>query len=82
MRYLEPENKNAKRVNWEISERTREIVKQYAEYGEKSESEAADFFLTNILTDKNFLEWVAKKRNNKRIVQRMGIEDKVKINSN
>ena len=81
MRYLEPENKNAKRVSWEISERTREIAKQYAEYAEKSESDTVDFFLTNILTDKKFLTWIEEKRNNKRIVQRMGIEDKVKTNS-
>lgn len=82
MRYLEPKGLNAKKVNWEISERTREIVKQYAEYAERTESEAVDFFLMNILTDKKFLEWIGTKRNNKRIVQRMGVEDKVKINSN
>jgi|HigsolmetaAR205D_1030408.scaffolds.fasta_scaffold00274_18 hypothetical protein len=79
MRFLEPKNNNAKKVNWEISEQSREIVKQYAEYAERTESEAVDFFLTNILLDKKFIEWIENKRNNKRIVQKMGIEDKVKV---
>lgn len=82
MRYLEPKGLNAKKVNWEISEQTREIVKQYAEYAERTENETVDLFLTNILTDKKFLEWIGTKRNNKRIVQKMGLEGKIKINSN
>ncbi|MFJ7727836.1 hypothetical protein ACIQXV_16935 [Neobacillus sp. NPDC097160] len=53
MRYLEPKGLNAKKVNWEISEQSREIVKQYAEYAERTESETVDLFLSNILTDKN-----------------------------
>ncbi len=30
MQFLEPKNKNAKSVDWEISEQVRVIVKQYA----------------------------------------------------
>lgn len=76
MKFLEPKNKNAKPVDWDISEQVREIVKQYAIYSERTESEAADEFLLNILEDKRFIEWVANKRSNKRIVKKMGIEDK------
>ncbi len=77
MKFLEPKNKNAKPVDWEISEQTREIVKQYAEYAERTESETVDEFLLNILGDKKFIEWISTKRSNKRIVRKMGIEDKV-----
>ncbi|MYL53184.1 hypothetical protein GLW08_07510 [Pontibacillus yanchengensis] len=76
MRFLEPKNKNVKAVDWEISEQTREIVRQYAEYAERTESETVDEFLLNILDDKKFIEWVTNKRSNKRIVRRMGLEDK------
>ena len=77
MKFREPKNKNAKPVDWEISEQTREIVKQYAEYAERTESETVDEFLLNILGDKKFIEWISTKRSNKRIVRKMGIEDKV-----
>ncbi|HIE0516968.1 MULTISPECIES: hypothetical protein [Bacilli] len=53
------------------------IVKQYAEYAERTESEAVDEFLLNILDDKKFIEWIANKRSNKRIVEKMGIKDRV-----
>ncbi len=58
MQFLEPKNKNAKSVDWEISEQVRVIVKQYAEYAERTESEAVDEFLLNILDDKKFIEWL------------------------
>ncbi|WRN73414.1 hypothetical protein UM610_10080 [Staphylococcus aureus] len=63
--------------DWEISEQVRVIVKQYAEYAERTESEAVDEFLLNILDDKKFIEWIANKRSNKRIVEKMGIKDRV-----
>jgi len=77
MQFLEPKNKKAEPVDWEISEQTREIVKQYAIYSERTESEVVDEFLLNILEDKKFIDWIAKKRSNKRIVRKMRIEDKV-----
>lgn len=77
MRFLEPKNKNAKPVDWTISEQTREIVKQYAEYAERTESETVDEFLLNILGDQKFIDWVTNKRSNKRVVKKMGIEGKV-----
>ena len=63
-------------MDWEISEQVRVIVKQY-EYAERTESEAVDEFLLNILDDKKFIEWIANKRSNKRIVEKMGIKDRV-----
>ena len=49
-------NKNAKSVDWEISEQVRVIVKHT--YAERTESEAVDEFLLNILDDKKFIEWI------------------------
>lgn len=77
MKFIKPKNRNAKKVDWEISEKTRAVVSNYAEYTEYSESETVDIFLLNILDDKDFLEWVKNRRNNKRITKQMGIEDKV-----
>lgn len=68
IRFIEPKNKRAEKVGWKISERTRSIVKYYAEYTEFTEDELVDEFLLNILNDKKFLKWVEGKRYNKRIL--------------
>lgn len=77
MKFIKPKNKNANKVDWEISERTRAIVKHYSEYTEYNESEIVDMFLLNILEDKEFIDWVSNKRNNKRIVKELEIEELV-----
>lgn len=77
MRFIKPKNKNAKRVDWELSEQTRAIVKYYAEYTEYTEDEVVETFLLNILKDEDFIEWIKDKRNNKRIIKQLKIEDKV-----
>lgn len=81
MKFIKPKNTNADKVDWLISERTKAIVKYYAEYTEYSESEVADKFLQNILDDKDFIKWIEQKRNNKRLVKQMEIEDLVKVKS-
>jgi hypothetical protein len=68
IRFIEPKNKRAEKVGWKISERTRSIVKYYAEYTEFTEDELVDEFLLNILNDKKFLKWIDGKRYNKRIL--------------
>jgi hypothetical protein len=75
MKFIEPKNKNSTKVDWDISERVRAVVKYYAEYTEYSESEVVDMFLLNILDDEQFLEWIASKRNNKRILKQLEIEE-------
>ncbi len=77
MKFIKPKNTNAQRVKWEVSEQTRAIVKYYAEFTEYDESEIVDMFLKNILDDKDFIEWVSKKRNNKRIIKQMEAEELV-----
>ncbi|UTI40994.1 hypothetical protein [Niallia sp. RD1] len=81
MKFIKPKNTNADKVDWLISERSQAIVKYYAEYTQYSESEVADKFLQNILDDKDFIKWIEQKRNNKRLIKQMEIEDMVKVKS-
>jgi hypothetical protein len=75
LEFIKPKNKNAKEVNWKISERTRAIVSYYAEYCEYTEEEVVDEFLQrNLLKDDQFIEWVKSLRNNKRMLKTIGIE--------
>lgn len=77
MKFIKPKNNKIENVDWLISERVRAIVKTYAEYTEYSESEVVDMFLLNILDDKDLLKWIENKRNNRRIVKQLEIEDLV-----
>lgn len=57
LEFIKPKNKNAKKVNWNISERTRAMVSYYAEYSEYSEEEVVDEFLQlNLIKDEQFME--------------------------
>lgn len=80
MKFIKPKNNNAENVDWLISERVRALVKIYAEYTGYSESEVVDTLLLNILDDKDFLKWIENKRNNRRIVKQLEIEDLVETN--
>lgn len=73
--YIKPKNLNSERVDWIVSEQTRNIVAAFSEYSEYTESEVVDEFLKNILTDKDFVNWVMKKRNNKRLLKQLGLEE-------
>ncbi|MEK4970115.1 hypothetical protein MKX29_21195 [Cytobacillus sp. FSL R7-0696] len=77
MKFIKPKNQNAEKVDWLISERARNIVKSYEEYTEHSESEVANLFLLNLLDDKEFSAWIENRRNNRRMVKQLGIEDLV-----
>lgn len=61
MNFIKPKNKNVEKVDWLLSERTRAIVKYYAEYTEYSESEIVDKFLLNILEDEDFVQSIAQR---------------------
>lgn len=73
--YIKPKNLNSEQVNWVISEQTRNIVAAFSEYSEYTESEVVDEFLKNILTDEEFVDWAMKKRNNKRLLKQLGLEE-------
>ncbi|WP_051428394.1 hypothetical protein [Bacillus sp. J33] len=73
--YIKPKNLSAERPDWLISEHTRNIVAAFAEYSEYTESEVVDKFLKNLLTDEDFVNWAKNKRNNKRLLKQLGIEE-------
>ena len=73
--YIKPKNLNSEQVNWFVSEQTRNIVAAFSEYSEYTESEVVDEFLKNILTDEEFVDWAIKKRNNKRLLKQLGLEE-------
>jgi hypothetical protein len=81
LKFIKPKNNKAENVDWLISERVRAIVKTYAEYTEYSESEIVDTFLLNLLDDKEFIKWIENKRNNRRIVKQLEIEDLVETDN-
>ncbi|WP_299094723.1 hypothetical protein [uncultured Metabacillus sp.] len=80
MKFVEPKNKNVEKVDWKLSEKTRAIVKYYSEYTEYSESEIVDMFLRNLLEDENFIKWIESKRNNRRIVKQLELEELLEEN--
>jgi hypothetical protein len=71
MEFIKPKKTQGRKVNWIVSEHTRAIVKYYAQYTEYSEDEVVDTFLKNLLKDEDFLEWIQKKRFNKRITDQL-----------
>lgn len=76
LEFIHPKNKNAQKVNWNISERTRALVSYYAEYSEYSQEEVVDEFLQrNLIKDDHFIEWIKSKRNNKRMLKAIGIDE-------
>lgn len=77
MKFIKPKNDNAENVDWLVSERVRNLVKTYAEYTEYIESEVVNKFLLNLLDDKDFIDWIENKRNNRRIVKQLEIEELV-----
>lgn len=67
MKFIKPKRK--RKVDWEVSEDTKVLVKYYAQYTELSEEEVVDVFLGNLRYDKDFIAWAERKRNNKRIME-------------
>lgn len=79
MKFIEPKNRNLSKVDWKVSDRTRAIVKYYAEYTEFTEEEIVDEFLTNILLDPKFREWIENRRYNKRILSQIFDSEDINI---
>ena len=69
MRFIQ--QKRSEKVNWVISEQTRSIVENYAKFTNCSDSEVADLFLKNILSDPDFQHYLKTHRRTKRIIDRI-----------
>lgn len=80
MKFIEPKRKIYTNVQWTISNRTKAIVEYYSKYTGYLEDEIVDDFLKNILEDAEFLKWIQKKRNNKRICSKLFDDIKVEAN--
>ncbi|WP_456276157.1 hypothetical protein [Bacillus sp. AK128] len=75
MKFIEPKEDLGKKVDWKVTDHTRAIVKYYAEYTHLNESEIVDRFLKNILEDEKFLDWILRKRRNKRMIEQLMINE-------
>lgn len=73
MRWATP--KNAKRVTWELSKHSLDIVEYYAKYAGRPQNEIVDQFLQNILGDPRFARYLRTQRRNKRLVSKLFFGD-------
>jgi hypothetical protein len=69
MEFIKPKQKLGSKVVWQISDRTKFVVKYYSEYTGLSEDEIVDQFLMNILKDQDFDKWINNKRRKTRIMK-------------
>lgn len=82
MDFIKPKPKIGTKTNWSVSDRTKSIVKYYAEYTGLSEDEVVDQFLTNILKDEDFNKWINSKRRKTRITKQLFPEQSVEDKAN
>lgn len=75
MKYIKPKYTEVEQVTFKLSRKTRTIIAQYAEYTGLNENHVLEEFLDNILTDKDFINYIEKKRSNRRIKRDMGLSD-------
>lgn len=71
MDFIKPKARMGTKTNWSVSDRTKSIVKYYAEYTGLSEEEVVDQFLTNILKDEDFNNWINSRRRKTRITKQL-----------
>ncbi|MEH7255726.1 hypothetical protein V7111_26830 [Neobacillus niacini] len=74
MRFMMPKEKNLKKVDWEVSQKTIDLVNAYSEYTDYTENEVVEYFLSQIQEDKRFRTWAMKKRNNKKLLKLLELD--------
>lgn len=82
MEFIKPKQKLGSKVTWQVSDRTKSIVKYYAEYTGLSEDEVVDLFLTNILKDQDFNKWINDRRRKTRIMKQLFPDKQSEVKSN
>lgn len=75
LKFIEPKNLKTSKVNWSLPQKTIRLVEHYAEYTGYSEEEVLARFLDNLLLDENFKEHIKKKRNNRRILKDLELNE-------
>ena len=72
--FLKPKAKLGSKSTWVVSEQTKAIVKYYAQYTGYSEDEVVDKVLSKLKDDPEFINWIKKKRRNKRAISQIFYE--------
>ncbi len=75
LKFIEPKNLKTTKVDWSLPQKTIRLVEHYAEYTGYSEEEVVSQFLNNLLLDTNFKEHIKKKRNNRRILKDLELNE-------
>lgn len=71
---INPKRLNRKEVDWQISERSRNILKHFSEFSEHTEEDIVEILLNSLMEDEDFLKWAYEKRNNKRMLNELGLK--------
>lgn len=72
MKPIKPKFSNTVKLEIQISDKSKEILVQYAKYTKYSESEIIDKLIGEIAEDDlDFIEWLSKRRNLKRIQKKI-----------
>jgi hypothetical protein len=75
LRFMMPKEKNLKKNDWELPQKTLDLVKAYSEYTDYTENEVVEFYLNQIQEDERFRDWALKKRNNKKLLKVLDMEE-------
>jgi len=67
MKPIKPKYTSLVKAEFNISDRSKEIIKQYANYTKFSESEIVDRLITEIMDDTDFVIHLKEKRYNRKI---------------
>lgn len=63
------------KVSLKLSEQTRAIIEEYADFVGMTQDQVVDIFLKNLLADPNFAKYLRSKRNSKRLVNKIFFGD-------
>jgi septation ring formation regulator EzrA len=75
MRFMVPKEKNLKQTDWEVPQKIIDLVKAYSEYTDYTENEVVEYYLNQIQEDERFRDWAKKRRNNKKLLKLLEIEE-------
>jgi hypothetical protein len=75
MRFMVPKEKNLNTADWEVPQKIIDLVKAYSEYTDYTENEVVEYYLSQIQEDERFRAWVLNKRNNKKLLKLLEIEE-------
>lgn len=67
MEFIKPKSPKQK-LSLSLSKRTIDVLNWYSKYNNYSIDDIVDKFMLNIKNDEDFIEWVLKQRNNKKIL--------------